>query len=209
MSEKKYTTTETGPRIAAFLDATIRNAGFALKYAISEGDDPHPDFENPELTVRFSGGDVELLLENRAELLLAFEQLSMEVLRMPSEDHSLLRFDANEYRVLRIEELRLSALTVAETVKRSKMPFRFNPMNSRERRIIHLALRNEPTLHSESAGMGPGRHVVVVPAGMAIPPEPPRPPRPMERSGDRHGSGRPGGSGPSGGRSGDRPRGRR
>ena len=38
----------------------------------------------------------------------------MELLRLPSEDHSRLCFDANDYRLLRIEELRLSALTAAE-----------------------------------------------------------------------------------------------
>jgi spoIIIJ-associated protein len=73
--------------------------------------------------------------------------------------------------MLRIEELRMSALTAADRVKRTGAPFRFNPMNSRERRIIHLALRNEPAVRSESAGMGPGRHVVIYPANMATPPE--------------------------------------
>ena len=59
------------------------------------------------------------------------------------EDHSRISFDANDYRLLRIEELRLSAVAAAEKVKRTGEPFRFNPMNSRERRVIHLALRNE------------------------------------------------------------------
>ena len=90
---------------------------------------------------------------------------------MPSEDHSKLCFDANDYRLLRIEELRLSALTAAEKVKGTGVPFRFNPMNSRERRVIHLALRNDTAVRSESAGTGPGRQVVVYPAGMASLPE--------------------------------------
>jgi spoIIIJ-associated protein len=46
-------------------------------------------------------------------------------------------------------------------------------MHSRERRVIHLALRNEPEVRSESAGAGPGRGVVVYPAGMASLPEQP------------------------------------
>ncbi len=62
----------------------------------------------------------------------------MEALRMPAEHHSLLCFDSNDYRTLRIEELRLSAMTAAESVKRTRRPFHFNPMSSRERRIIHL-----------------------------------------------------------------------
>ena len=34
----------------------------------------------------------------------------MEAMRMPPEDHSLISFDANDYRLLRMEELRMSAL---------------------------------------------------------------------------------------------------
>ena len=55
-------------------------------------------------------------------------------------------------------------------------------MNSRERRVIHLALRNETAVRSESCGAGPGRQVVVYPAGMASLPEPPRSLEPPRRS---------------------------
>ena len=89
-------------------------------------------------------------------------------------------FDANDYRMLRIEELRLSAVTAAERVKQTRRPFHFNPMNSRERRIIHLSLRNETEIRSESTGTGPFRQVVVLPIGMPIP-EPIRPPTPPAR----------------------------
>jgi spoIIIJ-associated protein len=94
----------------------------------------------------------------------------MEVLDLPPEDHSRICFDANDYRVLRIEELRMSALTAAEQVKTTHRPFHFNPMTSRERRIIHLALRNQPEVRSESFGAGPARQVVIYPADMAAPP---------------------------------------
>src|SRR5262249_5611801 len=114
------------------------------------------------------------LLSNRAELLLALEHVTMEMLRMASDDHSRLSFDANDYRALRIEELRMSAGAAADKVKRTGVPFRFNPMNSRERRVIHLSQRNEPAVGSESAGAGPGRQVIVYPAGMASLPEPPQ-----------------------------------
>ena len=114
------------------------------------------------------------------ELLLSLEHLSMEALRLPPEDHSLISFDANNYRLLRVEELRLSALTAAENVKRTHTPFHFNPMTSRERRVIHLALREEKDLRSESVGLGPARAVVVVPADMETPPALPSPPSPPE-----------------------------
>ena len=178
MADKKYTVAEAGPRIEKFLNTVFKLAGFRLNYTVSEGETPHPDFENPDMLVRFSGADVDLLLANKAELLLALEQLTMEALGMPAEEHSRVCFDANDYRILRIEELRMSALAAAERVKKSHAPFHFSPMNSRERRIIHLALRGETEVRSESVGLGPIRQVVVVPSDLKVLPEPIRPPRP-------------------------------
>jgi spoIIIJ-associated protein len=174
VTQRKYSSASTGPRIEAFLRTILQDGGFSLKYEIHDMEPAGSDFETPDVVVKFSGADVDLLLANKAEMLLALEHLIMEMLGAPSEDHSRISFDANDYRLLRIEELRVSAMTAAEKVKRTGVPFRFNPMNSRERRVIHLALRDESEVRSESSGSGPGRQVVVYPAGMASLPEPPR-----------------------------------
>ena len=192
MTERKYSVASIGIKIDGFLQSTLDNGGFQATYEIQDQQLSGDEFETPDVLVKFSGPDVDLLLSNRAELLLALEHVTMEHLRIPSEDHSRISFDANDYRLLRIEELRLSALTVAENVKHTGTPFRFNPMNSRERRVIHLALRGETTLRSESSGSGPGRHVVVYPAGMASLPEVPYVPPPRSPSGPpRHDRGGP------------------
>ena len=211
MSETKYSLAETGPRIEKFLRPVLNSGGFDLEFEIADGSSTDPEIENPEVIVRFSGADVELLLANRAELLLAFEHLTMEALAVPSEDHSKLSFDANDYRMLRIEELRMSALAAAEKVHRTGQYFEFNPMNSRERRVIHIALRNDAGVRSESLGWGPQRHVIVYPASMASLPEPPKP-GPEAFAHHRYGSsgGHSGGGFRSGGPSrGDRDRGDR
>ena len=210
MAQKKYTLAEAGPRIEEFLKKIFGLSGFSLEFSVAEGETPHPDFENPDLMVRFTGTDVDLLLENKAELLLALEQLTMEALGMPPEEHSRICFDANDRRILRIEELRMSAMAAAERVKKSRAPFHFSPMNSRERRILHLALRDETEVRSESVGEGPIRQVVIVPKEMTTLPEPIRPPRPRPegppREGGFRGDRRGGHDGPRG-RGGDRPRG--
>lgn len=205
MAEKKYSVDLTGPSIEEFLDMVFDHLDLDVEYEILEGQHLHPDLEDPDLLVKFTGPEVDALLANKAELMLAVEFLTMEALRMPAEHHSLLCFDANDYRMLRIEELRLSAVTAAEKVKQTRRPFHFNPMNSRERRIIHLSLRNETDIRSESTGTGPFRQVVVLPVGMPLP-EPIRPPRPMPpRDGPRDRDRRPGGGRP-GGRPGGPPR---
>ncbi|MES1260796.1 MAG: R3H domain-containing nucleic acid-binding protein [Acidobacteriota bacterium] len=211
---QKYSVHETGPRIEEFLRRILDDAGFSLTFTLEPGDNSNPEFENPDLLVKFQGSDVDLLLGNRAELLLALELVTQEMLRMHSDDHSRVSFDANDYRALRIEELRISALAAAEKVKHTGAYFRFNPMNSRERRVIHIALRNEPEVRSESCGGGPQRGVVIYPASMpSIPDLPPlpaphygggggaRPERGFERGGrDNRGPGgrdrRPGGGPP-------------
>lgn len=193
MADKKLTLSEDAPRIEEFLDTVLDLADIDVDFEVSEGETLHPDFENPDLVVRFTGPDVELLLANKAELLLALEQLTMEVLRLAPEEHSRVCFDANDHRMLRIQELRMSAQAAAERVKKTRMPFHFSPMNSRERRILHLALRGETEVRSESVGEGPIRQVVVVPSDMKTLPEPIRPPRPRPEDdrprdrGDRRG----------------------
>lgn len=202
MAEKKLTLSEDGPRIEDFLDAVLDLGGFDLDFEVSEGETLHPDFENPDLVVRFTGADVDLLLANKTELLLALEQLTMEALRMAPEDHSLVCFDANDHRMLRIQELRMSAEAAAERVKKTRVPFHFSPMSSRERRVLHLAMRGETEVRSESVGEGPIRQVVIVPADLKTLPEPIRPPRPRpedDRPSDR---GRGGFRGRGGGRGG-------
>ena len=210
----KYSIESLRPKLEQFLTPVLREAEFELSFELRTPENRHPEVENPEVMVVFSGPDVELLLANRAELLLALEHLSMEALRLPSEDHSLISFDANDYRLLRVEELRMSALAAAEKVKRTRVPFHFNPMTSRERRVIHLALRDEKELRSESVGVGPGRAVVIIPADMPTPPAPPMPYRGGHPGGRGNGGSRSGGGQRHGNngrerraRSGNRPRG--
>jgi spoIIIJ-associated protein len=81
---------------------------------------------------------------------------------------NLRRLDVYEahggYRALRFEELRMTACVAAERVQTSRQPFRLNPMSSRERRIVHLALKDMAGVRTESVGVGEDRQVVIHPA---------------------------------------------
>lgn len=163
MPETDWTLDEMGSRIDGFLGPLIDAAGFDLGYEISEGHRAGALIQ-PDITVAFRGRDTELLLAYKAELLLALEHLTLEALRIPHDDRYRLIFDANDYRLLRIEELRASAELAAEKVTRSGMPYHFSPMTSRERRILHLALRDNDRVRTESEGTAPHRHTVIYPA---------------------------------------------
>ena len=139
--------------------------GLRLKYRIIAGAgaaDPHK-FEAREIYVEMAGPDVGLVLEHNAELLRSLEHVAAKALRLEPEEHELISFDAKGYKAMRAVELRLSADTAAEQVRRTNQPYNFAPTNSRERRMLHLALRNYEDLRSESSGEGMRRFVVVYP----------------------------------------------
>ncbi len=152
-------------QIGEFLQAVINHGGFKLKYRITV-DPPiagNREWEHPEILVEFAGPDSSLLLERGGELLRSFELLASEILHLQGNEHEKIWFDCRNFRAMRIEELQLAAREAAEKVRRSGSPYRFAPMSSRERRIVHLALREEKDLRTESDGEGGRRSVVVYP----------------------------------------------
>ncbi len=72
---------------------------------------------------------------------------------------------------LRNAELELIAQTGAERVRATGRPFAFPPMNSRERRLLHLAL-SASGLPTASTSDGPRRFVVLYPEGHEPAPQP-------------------------------------
>ncbi len=152
-------------KINEFLQAVVTHGGLRLKYRITV-DPPLPenrDWEKPEILVDFAGPDAAMLLDRGGELLRALELIALEMLRLPSGEHEKICFDCQNHRSIRIQELRMAANVAAEKVRRTGAPYEFTPMSSRERRIVHLALRGEEDLHTESEGEGPRRHLVVYP----------------------------------------------
>ena len=152
-------------KIEELLRGIVTLGGLRLKYRITV-DPPLPeerDWERPEILVELSGPDSTLLLERGGELLRAIELLAIEMLRLPGEEHEKVSFDCMNQRAMRIEELRMAASVAAERVRKTGVPYEFAPMSSRERRIVHLALREQADLHTESRGDGPRRCLVVYP----------------------------------------------
>ena len=148
-----------------FLDVTIAAARFDLRYRVERPEAPAgQDLETPEIVVVFDGPDRDLLLERGAELLKALEYIAVRWMRLDPQFHDRVRFDCGNYRADRIAELKLSAQVAAQRVRETRQPFRFNPMTPRERRIIHLVLKEQSGVRSSSEGLGDERRVVLFPS---------------------------------------------
>jgi R3H domain-containing protein len=142
---------------------TSAAAARAASPSPSASSDKPDEFERPEIVVIFDGPDKELLLERGAELLLALEYLAVRSLRLEPPFFDRIRFDSGDFRSLRIAELMLSAKVAAQRVRETKQPFRLNPMAPRERRIVHLALKDLQGIRTTSEGIGEERQVVILP----------------------------------------------
>src|SRR5712692_11345647 len=132
---------ESANQIHTFLGGVVKYAGLKLKYRITV-DPPlseDRDWERPEILVEFAGPDSSLLLERGGELLRSMELLAMEMLHLQGNEHEKIWFDCKNFRAMRIDELQTAARAAAEQVRRASEPYRFGPMSSRERRIVHLA----------------------------------------------------------------------
>ena len=160
------------PSIESLLTQVVQFGEFELTWKIRK-DDPDPaGVEAPAYVVDFSGADSGLLLEKNATLLNAFEYLVLKAVRLEEDFFGKISFDCEDFRRLRIEELKMTAQVAAERVLETGDPFTLNPMSPRERRIVHLALKDLPGVRTVSEGTGPERKVVIHPAA---------PPRPRPR----------------------------
>ncbi|MEO8735471.1 MAG: R3H domain-containing nucleic acid-binding protein, partial [Edaphobacter sp.] len=132
-----------------------------------------PISNHPEICVELTGPDTPLLTTRNGELLHAIEHLAAKVLRLEPDQHDLISFDAENFKLLRNRELQLIAETAVEKVRATGQPYAFPPMNSRERRLLHLAL-SVSGLPTASTSDGPRRFVVLYPEGQQ-PIESPKP----------------------------------
>lgn len=69
--------------------------------------------------------------------------------------------DVENYRARREQTLTALASRLADKAKRTGLPVELEPMEPGERRIIHLALQNDPDVVTDSEGEGSYRHVVI------------------------------------------------
>src|SRR5580765_6106293 len=148
-----------------FLQATVSASKLDLTIQVTTlGTGATAEAGGAEVFADLSGRDKDLLLERGAELLQSIEHLALRALRLEPPWQEKVLLDCGGYRAIRIEELRMTARVAAERVQASKQPFKLNPMNARERRIVHLALQEIAGVKTESEGVGERRQVVIYPA---------------------------------------------
>lgn len=109
------------------------------------------------------GGDVADLIGRRGENLRALQFVLGLMLNKQLRRHVRVVVDADGYRSRREELLQGMAQRFAQRVRTMREPMQLEAMPPNERRIIHMALADDPDVVTESAGEGDARRVVIKP----------------------------------------------
>jgi spoIIIJ-associated protein len=152
----------SGPR--AIVRAIAEAAGLEVSAEIEETPDT--------LTVRIEGGDVAFFLDDDADVLEGLDHLLQRMYQRALEPRRLV-VTCEGYRVERDEGLRRTAQELAAAVRRDGLPRTTRPLNSYERRVVHVTLAEEPGIRTYSVGEEGDRRVTVAPREAPAGPEEP------------------------------------
>ncbi|MFN8412240.1 MAG: RNA-binding cell elongation regulator Jag/EloR [Anaerolineales bacterium] len=123
----------------------------------SSGEDHH------NILVDVRGDDLSSLIGRHAETLNAFQHIASLIVGKETQQWVQLTIDVEGYRARREKQIRTLARRMADQVTKTGKKVTMEPMNSSERRVVHIELRGDPAVKTESVGEEPHRKVVILP----------------------------------------------
>lgn len=111
--------------------------------------------------VNIDSEEASILIGRHGQTLQALEHLLRLILDKESEDFLSLRLDISGYKASREQEVIFKAKETAERVISTGQPETLMPMNSYERRVVHLTLSAIEAIETESVGVEPYRKIVI------------------------------------------------
>ena len=156
-----------GDRHPANVDEQVKEASAILAQILelmnekSEIRRGEGDRESLELEVKGDGSGI--LIGRHGQTLDALEYLLNRIVARRIKDAMPIMLDTESYRARRRQQLHRMALSMSERAKREHAAVKLDPMPPRDRRIVHLALKDDPMITTRSAGEGFLRAVEIVP----------------------------------------------
>ena len=135
------------------LDATV-NAQWGIK---------DPEGRIQPLLVDVRGEDLGILIGRGGETLSALQYISRLIVAKEMKRPVAVVIDVEGYRARREQQLRRLADKMADQAAELHRTVELEPMPSNERRIIHVALRDNPAVTTQSVGEGSERKVTIIP----------------------------------------------
>jgi len=147
------------------LAASLRAYAEAIVRAIAPDTLVELSEEGETVSIRFSGGDLGVLIGRRGQTIDAIEQIANAIVHQQIGPGSVrASVDAGGYRERQKAALSYAALQAAKRVLSSGEAQSLEPMSAYERRLVHERLKGYTGVTTTSEGNDPSRYVVVLPA---------------------------------------------
>ena len=114
------------------------------------------------ISLDIEGEDLGILIGRRGETLSSLQYLVNLIVSRRLKSRVGVVVDVEGYRQRRYESLRLLARRLADQVRSTGRSLTLEPMTAGERRIIHLELRDDPYVTTQSIGEGEARKVAIL-----------------------------------------------
>jgi spoIIIJ-associated protein len=121
--------------------------------------------ESAPIVLDIEGPDLGVLIGRRGETLDALQYISRLIVSREIQRRANIVIDVEGYKSRREASLRKLAQRMADQARQQGRIVTLEPMPPNERRIIHIALRDDPTVKTESVGLGERRKVTIIPVG--------------------------------------------
>lgn len=125
--------------------------------------EPEDPGEGRQVLVDVQGDDLSILIGRRTETLNALQYIASLIVGKELEHWAPLLIDVQGYRARRERQLRQIARRMAEQAVHTGRRQVLEPMPANERRVIHLELRDNAQVTTESVGEEPNRKVTILP----------------------------------------------
>lgn len=106
-----------------------------------------------------------LLIGRKGKTLDALQYLVTKIVNKAQDKKITVVVDSEDYRKRREDSVTQLALKMGEKAKRTQKPVMTNPLNPHDRRLVHLALKEDGELETRSRGEGLLKKVVILPKG--------------------------------------------
>ncbi len=119
--------------------------------------------EQDRLTLQITGGNAGILIGRKGQTLDAMQFLTDKIINRKSEARVRVKVDIEGYMETRKANLKHLAYKMAEKAKKTGRPATINQMSAQDRRIVHLALKDDNQVRTQSMGDGYYRRLVIFP----------------------------------------------
>jgi spoIIIJ-associated protein len=130
---------------------------------ITEGAKVSAQTEGNRLTLCIEGGNSGILIGRKGQTLDAMQFLTDKIINRKSDARVRVRVDIEGYMETRKSNLKHLAYKMADKAKKTGRPATINQMSAQDRRIVHLALKDDTKVRTQSMGEGYYRRLVIFP----------------------------------------------